>query len=289
MTEGHCPSRRYDCPGIPGCAATAAHAAARRRPRPSGSPPGPEVRFCTTCGTGRGNEDGASSDSPLPTRSPERAQQRAHTAVAPKATTLELSAEQSGQPQLPYASARPNETKARAFFKSLGLVRTEQLLAKMAAVVEERGRGTPDKLLGAVLRKKMQVQDVATVLVEMRACSDGGKDGEITAVRALHKIESKIPAAHASHVINGKEMITPFLIHDAAGSRHGSGHGGVGNVPFLGSKQSQRDSSPFVKNPANFIIRSSEKCSNNLFFVLEVGFHGSGAARVHSFLTEMYS
>ena len=101
--------------------------------------------------------------------------------MAPKATTLELSAEQSGQPQLPYASARPNETKARAFFKSLGLVRTEQLLAKMAAVVEERGRGTPDKLLGAVLRKKMQVQDVATVLVEMRACSDGGMGGEITA------------------------------------------------------------------------------------------------------------
>jgi hypothetical protein len=154
-----------------------------------GAATGPEVRFCTTCGTGRGNEDGASSDSPLSTRSPQRAQQRAHTAVAPKATTLELpaapkltlSAEQSDQPLLPYTSARPNETKARAFFKSLGLVRTEQLLAKMAAVVEERGRGTPDKLLGALLRKKMQVQDVATVLVEMRACSDGGMGGEITA------------------------------------------------------------------------------------------------------------
>jgi hypothetical protein len=52
-------------------------------------------------------------------------------------------------------------------------------------------------------------------------------------VRALHKIESKIPAAHASHVINGKEMIPPFLIHDTAGFRHGSGHGGAGNVPFL--------------------------------------------------------
>jgi hypothetical protein len=126
----------------------------------------------------RGNEDDESSDSPL-----------AQTAVAPKATTLELpatpkltlSAEQSDQPLPPYASARPNETKARAFFKSLGLVRTEQLLAKMAAVVEERGRGTPDKLLGALLRKKMQVQDVATVLVEMRACSGGGEGGEITA------------------------------------------------------------------------------------------------------------
>ena len=70
-----------------------------------------------------------------------------------------------------------------------------------------------------------------------KECS-GGSDSKFVAslhdtVRALHKIESKIPAAHASHVINGKEMIPLFLIHDTAGFRHGSGHGGAGNVPFL--------------------------------------------------------
>jgi hypothetical protein len=71
---------------------------------------------------------------------------------------------------------RPDYATARAFFKKLGRKRTAQLLAKLTARVAKRGHGSSDKLLAALLQKKLEVRQVEAALAELRRFSeaDGG-------------------------------------------------------------------------------------------------------------------
>jgi len=127
------------------------------------------------------NSVGSRTTEPLPAISTQAPAPAAAAAAAamPAMPAMTVAATEAASLEPPAPSV-DEAAKARAFFKKLGCERTEELLAKLAVRVRERGRGSPEKLLAVLLQNKMQVQDVATAMAEMRTCS-GGEGAKITA------------------------------------------------------------------------------------------------------------
>jgi hypothetical protein len=125
------------------------------------------------------NSVGSRTTEPLPAISTQAPAPAAAAAAAAAMPAMTVAATEAASLEPPAPSV-DEAAKARAFFKKLGCERTEELLAKLAVRVRERGRGSPEKLLAVLLQNKMQVQDVATAMAEMRTCS-GGEGAKITA------------------------------------------------------------------------------------------------------------